>query len=56
MKAQKAFYDRIKSEMSEKRSRKLEFWQSMTLFYTPVFALVFVTVYWIAGLRHANII
>ena len=54
--AQKAFYEKIKSEMSMKRSRKLKFWQNMSLVYAPLFALTFMTVYWVAGLRHADVI
>ena len=56
MRAQKAFYDKIESDMGRKKAGILSFWQNMSLVYAPIFALVFVTVYWIAGLKHANII
>ena len=56
MRAQKAFYDKIESEMGRKKAGKLNFWQNVSLVYAPIFALVFVTVYWIAGLKHANVI
>ena len=54
--AQKAFYEKIESEMGRKRTQKLRFWQNVSLVYAPVFALGFMAVYWIAGLRHADII
>ena len=56
LKAQKAFYAKIESEMGRKRSKKLIFCQKVTLVYTPIFALVFVAIFWIAGLKHANVI
>ena len=54
--AQKAFYEKIEKEMGMKRSKKLNFWQNMSLIYAPLFALGFRTVYWIAGLKHADVI
>ena len=54
--AQKAFYEKIESEMGRKRRQKLMFWQNVSLVYAPIFSLGFMTVYWIAGLRHADII
>ena len=56
MRAQKAFYDKIKSEMSRKRSNRLAFWKKVSLVYNPIIALSFVAVYWIAGLKHAQYI
>ena len=54
--AQKAFYDKIEAEMGEKRSKKLAFWMKVSMVYNPIFALTFVVVYWIIGLRHAGTI
>ena len=54
--AQKSFYDRIEGEMGRKRSQKLKFWKNVSMVYAPIFALVFMTVYWIAGLKHADLI
>ena len=56
MKAQKAFYEKIESEMGRKRAQTLDFWRRVSLVYAPVFALIFVAVYWLAGLKHANVI
>ena len=56
MQAQKAFYDKIEQEMGKKLAKRLEFWQKVALVYMPVFALIFVAVFWIAGLKHAGII
>ena len=54
--AQKAFYEKIESEMGRKKCKKLKFWQNVSLVYAPLFALGFMTVYWIAGLKHADVI
>ena len=54
--AQKAFYDKVHSEMGKEKAKRLQFWQNMTKIYTPIFALMFVAIYWLAGLKHANII
>ena len=56
LEAQKAFYEKIESEMGRKRSKKLKFWQNVSLVYAPLFALVFMALYWIAGLKHADVI
>ena len=56
MEAQRTFYNKIESEMGSKRSRRLRFWQNVSLVYLPLFALGFMTVYWFAGLRHAEVI
>ena len=54
--AQKDFYEKVELEMGMKKSKKLKFWQNVSLVYAPFFALAFMTVYWVAGLRHADII
>ena len=54
--AQKVFYDKVHSEMGKAKAKRLQFWQNMTKFYTPTFALMFVGIYWFAGLKHANIV
>ena len=54
--AQKVFYDKIEADMGKKQAKKLEFWRRVSLVYSPVSALVFVALYWVAGLKHANII
>ena len=56
LRAQKAFYDKIRSEMGRKRSQRLHFWERVSLVYAPTVALVFVAVYWFEGLKHANVI
>ena len=54
--AQKAFYAAAEREMSRKRSQKLKFWQKVSLVYNPILALTFASVYWLVGLKHAEII
>ena len=56
LEAQKVFYEKLEAEMGQKISKKLKFWQNVSLVYAPLFALGFMTVYWIAGLKHADII
>ena len=56
MKAQKAFYDKVEQEMSKKLTKRLKFWQKVSLVYMPVLALAFASVYWLAGLQHAGIL
>ena len=55
MKAQKAFYEKIEQEMSKKLAKRLKFLQKVSLVYMPVFALTFASVFWLAGLQHADI-
>ena len=54
--AQKAFYEKVALEMGKAQLRRLEFWRRMTLVYTPLFALTFAGVYWVAGLKHIGIL
>ena len=54
--AQKAFYDKVHSEMGKEKAKRLQFWQNMTKIYTPGFTLMFAVIYWFAGLKHANIV
>ena len=56
LRAQKAFYDKIEQEMGRKLAKKLAFWRKVSLVHMPIFALAFAITYWIAGLKHANII
>ena len=56
LEAQKAFYEKLEAEMGQKISKKLKFLQNVSLVYAPLFALGFMTVYWIAGLKHADVI
>ena len=55
-KAQQAFYERIEAEMSKKKARKLAFMKRVALVYNPLVAVIFASLYWVAGLRHAGII
>ena len=54
--AQREFYKKIKEELDAKRTKKLNFWKKVSLIYLPVLALGFVAVYWLVGLRNADII
>ena len=56
LKAQKAFYDEVEKNMRKRLTKKLAYWQKVSLVYMPGLALVFAVSYWIAGLKHANII
>ena len=54
--AQQLFYSKIAAEMSNKKKKKLAFWKKVSIAYSPGFVLMFMMVYWIAGLRHAEIL
>ena len=54
--AQKQFYDKLRLEMGMKRRQKLDFLKKVSLVYNPIIALIFVGIYWFAGLKHAEII
>ena len=54
--AQKAFYEKVALEMGKSQLRRLEFWRRMTLVYTPLFALTFAGVYWVAELKYIGIL
>ena len=52
--------DRVltKEELSlaKSRNKKVSFWKKISLVYNPIMFLSFVTVYWMVGLRHAEVI
>ena len=54
--AQKSFYDKVAEDMSQKKIKKLHFWQRVSIVYSPIFVMIFMIFYWIAGLKHADII
>ena len=56
LKAQKAFYDEVEKNMRKRLTTKLAYCQKVSLVYMPGLALVFAVSYWIAELKHANII
>ena len=51
-----AFYASVEKKMSRKKSQKFMFWQKVSLVYNPVFALSLASVYWLVGLKHAEVI
>ena len=56
LRAQKEFYEKIESEMGRRLARKLAFWKKVSLVYMPAIALVFAAIYWVSGLKHANVL
>ena len=56
MKAQKEFYEQIEAQMGSQRAKSLAFWKRDSIVYNPIIALSFVAVYWIVGLKHAELI
>ena len=56
LKAQKKFYADIEARMKSERKKRLAFMRRVSLVYNPIMAVVFVFVYWVMGLRHADII
>ena len=56
LEAQKEFYAKIKQEMGKERKRKLKFLQKLSILYIPSLALLFAILYWIVGLKQAELI
>ena len=54
--AQHQFYAMVEAQMSERTAKKLKFWRRVSTIYSPSFVLIFMLTYWIAGLRHADIL
>ena len=53
--ALKEHYDRMKKEkLTRKNLRKLAFCRKITIYYNPIAVTVFVSFYWIIGLRQAE--
>ena len=53
--ALKDHYEKMKVEKKQmKNMKRLQFCHNFAMYYSPIMALVFVAVYWILGLRHAE--
>ena len=42
--------------LAKSRNKKVSFWKKISLVYNPIMFLSFVTMYWMVGLRHAEVI
>ena len=56
LEAQKELYKKIDLEMSAERARKLENLRRINLIYLPLLAVTFVVIFWIVGLKNAEIL
>ena len=56
LEAQKELYKKIELEMSAERARKLENLRRINLIYLPLLAVTFVVIFWIVGLKNAEIL
>ena len=56
LEAQKQLYMKIEMKMSAERARKLEKLRKINLIYLPMLALIFVGVFWIVGLKNAELL
>ena len=56
LRAQKEFYEKIRQEMGMKRARKLAFLQKLSIVYIPALAMLFAILYWVIGLKQAEVI
>ena len=54
--AQKQLYMTIEMKMSAERARKLEKLRKINLIYLPMLALIFVGIFWIVGLKNAELL
>ena len=55
LEAQKEFYAKIKHEMGRERKRKLRFLEKLSILYIPSLALLFAILYWVIGLKQAEL-
>ena len=54
--AQKEYYQKIKQDMGIKRAKKLALLMKLSIVYIPFLALMFAILYWIIGLKQAEVI
>ena len=56
LEAQKEFYDKIEKEMGEKTTKQLETLRKINIIYLPFMALSFAVIFWLVGLKNAEMI
>ena len=56
LEAQKEFYKKIEKEMGNKTMKQLERLRRINIFYLPFMALSFAVIFWLVGLRNAEMI
>ena len=56
LEAQKEFYDKIQKEMGKKAMKKLETLRRVNIIYLPFMALSFAVIFWVVGLKNAEMI
>ena len=56
LEAQKEFYNKIEKEMGEKMTKKLETLRRINIIYLPFMALSFAVIFWLVGLKNAEMI
>ena len=56
LEAQKEFYDKIEKEMGEKTKKQLETLRRINIIYLPFMALSFAVIFWLVGLKNAEMI
>ena len=49
-------HNKTEGKFNSKKKRKLAFWRKVTFVYNPFMAIIFVSFYWVIGLKHAEII
>ena len=56
LEAQKEFYNKIEKEMGEKTMKQLETLRRVNIIYLPIMALSFAIIFWLVGLKNAEMI
>ena len=56
LEAQEQLYMAKEMKMSAERARKLEKLRKIDLIYLPLLALIFVVIFWIVGLKNAELL
>ena len=56
LEAQKEFYKKIEKKMEEKTTKRLETLRRINIIYLPFMALSFAVIFWLVGLKNAEMI
>ena len=56
LEAQKQLCMKLEMKMSAERAKKLEKLRKINLIYLPLLALIFVVIFWIVGLKNAELL
>ena len=56
LEAQKEFYNKVEKEMGKRTMKQLETLRRINIIYLPFMALSFAVIFWLVGLKNAEMI